>query len=232
MILTQCVNLDVSRHIMKQLDETLTKRLKQLFLQAKSEYAEDYIIVGVPNFFAKKFIAYCAMKEDLELCLEYINLLRTETNKTLKSSLTFSLISLYGKCFTDASKNSYPKLEPNSLFKDESNLEEVHNYMMDLRHQFIAHRGETNSEIAICFLLIPKIEDISQTQVRFSQLKQMGFSKEDLDKIENLIKFVITELFKKIEKSGNKIHDGFLENFSHDLASALIINNVKDDSEN
>ena len=28
---------------MKQLDETLTKRLKQLFLQAKSEYAEDYL---------------------------------------------------------------------------------------------------------------------------------------------------------------------------------------------
>ena len=224
--------MGVSRHIMKQLDETLTKRLKQLFLQAKSEYAEDYLIVGVPNFFAKKFIAYCAMKEDLELCLKYINLLRTETNKTLISSLTYSLISLYGKCFTDASKNRYPKLEPNSLFKDKSNLEEIHNYMMDLRHQFIAHRGETNSEIAISYLLIPKEDDISQTQVRFSQLKQMGFSREDLGKIENLIQFVITKLYKKIEKSGNKIHDGFLENFSHDIASALIINNVKDDTEN
>lgn len=168
------------------------------------------------------------MKEDLELCLEYITVLRSETNKILKSSLTFSLISLYGKYFTDTSKNSYPKLEPNSLFKEEIDLEEVHNYLMELRHQFLAHRGETNSEIAISFLLIPKEDDLSNTQVRFSQLKQMGFSTEDLDKFENLIKYIILDLHKKIEKSGNKIHDGFLDNFSHDLASALIMNNIKD----
>lgn len=214
---------------MKKLDKTLSKRLKRLFLQARDEFSNDYLIVGIPNFFAKKFIAYCAMKEDLELCLEYIKVLRTETKRVLKSSLTVSLISLYGKCFTDASKNSYPKLEPNLLFKEKSEFEEIHNFLMDLRHQFIAHRGETNSEIAISFLLIPKEDDVAKTQVRFSQLKQIGFSNDDLDKFESLIQYVIEDLHKKIEKSGNKIHDGFLDKFSQNLASALIINNIKDE---
>ncbi|MDQ1855627.1 hypothetical protein [Chryseobacterium sp. WLY505] len=214
---------------MKKLDKTLTERLKQLFLQAKDEFSEEYIVVAIPNFFAKKFIAYCAMKEDLELCIEYIKLLRTETSKVIKSGLTYSLISLYGKCFTDASKNSYPKLEPNSIFKDNPEVGQNHNTLMELRHQFIAHRGETNSEIAISFLLIPKADDLEQTQVRFSQLKQMGFSQEDLDKFESLIQYILDELQKKIEKTGQKIHDGFLENFSHDLASSLILNNIKNE---
>ena len=214
---------------MKKLNETLTKRLKQLLLQAKEEYSDEDIIVAIPNFFAKKFIAYCAMKEDLELGLEYIKLLKTEKNKILKSSLSYALISLYGKCFTDASKNSYPKLEPSSLFKENTELEDVHNFLMDLRHQFISHRGETNSEIAISYLLLPKGDDLTNTQVRFSQLKQMAFSTKDLDKFEGVIQYLIHQLENKIEKSGNKIHDGFLDNFSKDLASALIINNVKDD---
>ncbi|MCJ7932600.1 MAG: hypothetical protein MUW56_02930 [Chryseobacterium sp.] len=44
---------------MKKLDH----RLKQLLENAKEEFSNDNFIVAIPIFYAKKFIAYCAMKE-------------------------------------------------------------------------------------------------------------------------------------------------------------------------
>lgn len=41
---------------MKKLDKTLTKRLKQLFIQTKNEFSDNYLIVGIPNFFAKSLL--------------------------------------------------------------------------------------------------------------------------------------------------------------------------------
>ena len=93
------------------MDKT-TERYIQLIKNVQTEYSDKYFSFAIPGFMSKKFIAYCAMKRDLELVLEYIELLKAnQQNPTIKSSLTFSTIALYGKCFTDASKNKYPKLE-------------------------------------------------------------------------------------------------------------------------
>ena len=102
-------------------------RLIHLIKKAQSEYADDYLVIAVPGFLAKKFIGYCSMKEDLELLLLYIEILRTEDNRIKKSALTYALVALYGKCFTDASRNSYPKLEPKE-FQHSINHLETHDF--------------------------------------------------------------------------------------------------------
>ncbi len=207
-----------------------TERYIQLIKNAQAEYSEEYFAVAIPGFMSKKFIAYCAMKRDLELVIEYITFLKTNPqNATVKSSLTFSTIALYGKCFTDASKNNYPKLEPKSLFKDQDGFLETHEFLMDLRHQFIAHRGKTESEIGIAFMLIPKAKgNDEKSQIRFNQLKQYSFNTEKLTEFENLIKFIIAELDGKIQKSGQKLHDGLLNNFTPEQLTLMIMNNAKD----
>jgi len=210
------------------MDKT-TERYIQLIKNAQAEYSEEYFAVAIPGFMSKKFIAYCAMKRDLELVLEYIEFLKTNPqNATIKSSLTFSTIALYGKCFTDASKNSYPKLEPNSLFANQDDFSKTHDFLMDLRNQFIAHRGKTESEIGIAFMLIPKKAGDSQSQIRFNQLKQYSFNTQKLTEFENLIKFIISELDKKIQKSGQKLHDGLLGNFTPEQLTFMVMNNAKD----
>jgi len=78
---------------------------------------------------------------------------------------------LYGKCFTDASENSFPKLEPSELFSEGGEKFETHKYLMDLRHQFIAHRGDTASEVGVAYLLVPKSDSLDKTRVQFNQLK-------------------------------------------------------------
>jgi hypothetical protein len=178
---------------------------------------------------SKKFIAYCAMKGDLEMVLNYIEFLKTRPlDLTIKSSLTFSIIALYGKCFTDASKNSYPKLEPNVLFVDQEDFFKTHKFLMDLRHQFIAHRGKTESEIGIAFMLIPKKVGDSQSQIKFNQIKQYSFDIEKLIEFEHLMKYIISDLEKKIQKSGQKLYDGLLENFTPEQLTFMAINNAKD----
>ena len=89
--------------------------------------------------------------------------------------MTYSLISLYGRCFTEASKNSFPKLESNDIFQEGDGNFETHNFIMELRHNFIANSGDTESEIGISYMLVPKDDKIENSQIRFGQLKQFAF---------------------------------------------------------
>ena len=202
------------------------KRLIRLIKQAQDEYSEKYLLLAIPGFMSKKFVAYCSMKEDMELILEYIKILNEKPSHVIESALSYSLIALYGKCFTDASKNSYPKLEKN-IFEGNEQLLEVHNDLMELRHQFIAHRGDTESEIGIAFMIIPKEGDADKSQIRFSQLKRKTFLKEDLEKYETQMNFIHKCLMGKLEKTAQKLHESFLDNFPPEEILKMLMNNAK-----
>lgn len=204
-----------------------TDRLIHLIKQTEEKYSEEYLVYTVPSFVSKKFIAYCAMKEDMELILQYIFELRNNPTGVIKSALSYALISLYGKCYTDAARNKFPKLEPSQLFKDGEENYVTHEYLMNLRHQFIAHRGETENEIGISFMLVSKKESLEKTPVHFSQLKMVGFSNEDLDRFEVLIKYLIERLLEKIQKNGQKVHDGMLNLFTPEELTLMLINGAK-----
>ncbi|GAB4002172.1 hypothetical protein GCM10028807_60230 [Spirosoma daeguense] len=204
-----------------------TDRLIRLVKQAQEQYSDEYLVIAVPGFISKKFIAYCAMKQDLELIIQYINELRANHTGIIKSALSYSLISLYGKCFTDASKNSFPKLEPSNLFSEGEDNYETHKYLMNLRHQFIAHRGDRENEIGISYMLIPKEGSLDNSQVRFSQIKMAGFSVEELDRIEGLLSYLIEKLWEKIQKSSQKVYDGVLSLFNPEQLSLMLMNAAK-----
>ncbi len=204
-----------------------TQRLLHLIKEAQQQYGTENIILPLPGYAAKKFIAYCSIKEDLELLLEYTALLKTKPSKVFSSALVNALIALYGKCFTDASKNSYPKLEPNDLFKDDE-IKETHDYLMGLRHQFVAHRGETEGEIGISFLLIPKNKALTEkTELRFSQLKMVNFAEAEIKKIERLLQFLLNEMPTKIDKAGQKLHDHLLTEFTPEQLNLMRMDNMK-----
>ena len=101
---------------------------------------------------------------------------------------------------------------------------------MDLRHQFVAHRGETDAEIGIAFMIIPKPEGEARSQIRFSQLKQNNFS-EDLERIRALIDFVLQKVMEKVEKSGQRAYEGMFNAFDAEQLVLLMINNAKIDAQ-
>lgn len=204
-----------------------TERLIHLIKQAQELYSKDHFVIAVPSFISKKFVAYCSMKEDLELILQYIAELRQNPAGVVKSALCYSMISLYGKCFTDATQNSFPKLEPSNLFQDGDQNGDTHNYLMELRHQFIAHRGDTENEVGISYILIPEDNNMDKMQVRFSQLKLTGFSAEDVLRIEVLVKYLIEKLLEKIQKTGQKVHDAMMGLFTPQQLSLMLLNGAK-----
>jgi len=104
---------------------------------------------------------------------------------------------------------------------------ETHNTLIEHRHQFIAHRGDTESEVGISYLLVPKNDKIENAQIRFNQLKLVSFSSGEIIKIETLIKFIIGELVIKIQKSGQKTYEGMLNSFTPEELTSMLMNNLK-----
>ena len=185
------------------------KRYFKLIAEAIHDYGEENHVVAVPGFMSKQFSTYCSIREDLKLMLEYIKILKTNpANQYIKSSLTYGLIALYGKCFTDSTKSKRPKLEPNQVFGTKKKKRKMHEYLISLRHDFIAHRGNSLGEIGIAFLAIPKGNN-GQSQIRYKQSKMISFNDKKLGKTETLLKFLIKVVESKIQKCGQKAYDGF-----------------------
>ncbi len=202
------------------------ERTIELMKNAQEEFASEYELIIVPEIMSKKVVAYGAMRYDLELILQYLELLKQKNDDIYASALTYSIIALYGKCFTDATEGKYPKLEPNSIFEDRPDLRKQHDYFMDLRHKFIAHRGKTDDEIGISYIAVSKNEP-NKAKLKYRQLKLSGFAKDKLEKFEELFTFVFETLNKKFAKAGNKVYDGMLNTFSKEDLNNFTFTNLK-----
>jgi hypothetical protein len=208
-------------------------RLVSLIKAAKNQYSDDYFVLAVPQFLAKKFLTYCSMQDDLKLVQEFIARLKTEGDKIVRSAFLYSIVSLYGKCFTDATNDKLPKLEPAVLFNGSVEHLETHEYLMNLRHHFISHRGETSNETVMAYILIPKDERTAeQSQIRFWQLKQLFFEAGMLEHIETSVAFILAFLKEQIEKSGQKAYNGYMNSFTPEQMTFMMLNNVEDNRSN
>ena len=78
----------------------------------------------------------------------------------LQKGLLFGALVLYGKCFTEA-KGRKTTLKPESIFKHASTeIKARHNWLMRLRHEFVAHGGEAQEEqIKLLLVLKPEEEE-------------------------------------------------------------------------
>lgn len=198
------------------------KHVLDLLYQAKIQYEESYLILSMPGFITKKFRCYCSMREDLLLSSKYLDRIINEQDKIMLSALNYSLIALYGKCFTDATQNKSPKLERSIIVGNE--LLSTHDYLMELRHKFIAHRGDTVNEVGIAVMLFEK--NGTRTQIQYKQVKRMSLSTERLKEARNLIDFLIKYVEQKIQETAQKAHDGYLDMFTPEQLSLLSINNI------
>lgn len=208
--------------IRSEYQKTISEKLIKL---AKRKFGDENIVMVVPKFMAKSFHSYCSMKEDLDLILRQLDYLEEQKYpKDIDASLTYSIITLYGKCFTDATSGKAPKLEANKIITEKKSIK-THDYLMNLRHNFLAHRGETDSEIEAAFFLISKGSDTT-SQVQFMRVKQTGFPPEKIEELRKHVTFIKSEVMTKIEKSAKKVQKGML-NLDKKIVKWTIINGVE-----
>ncbi len=176
----------------------------------------------VPGYAAKRIITYQGIRQDLILCRNaIIKLLTEDHDNTLTSSLFHTVVILYGKCFTDATSSKSPKLEVKVFKNGHEHLLPFHEIIMNMRHNFVAHRGSTEHDFAFAYIRFG-IKNMTQ-EVRVKQLKKKSFDSNNLPHYIELIEFLINLVEDKFYKAGVKVWNHLLSEYSVQEFSLLKI---------
>lgn len=181
----------------------------------QNENDGEHMDFVLPGYIAKRLIAYQSIREDLLLVSNATKLLINEKhNHVITTSLYHTILVLYGKCFTDASSSKSPKLELKDCFDEEKDkaLAELHKELMNLRHNFVAHRGSTEHEIGFGYFRV-KIDDLSR-HVNVKQLKRRLPSKDELKDYIQLFNHLVKVVEGKFEKEAGKVMKHMLSEYT------------------
>jgi hypothetical protein len=178
--------------------------IKRILESIKGENDGEHLDMMIPGYCSHKIIGYQGIIHDLLICKDYIEkLINEKYDRIISSSLLYAFIALYGRCFTDASSVSSPKLESGDFSKDHEHLKVIHHEIMNMRHNFVSHRGETEHETSVAYIKL-NITDLS-TQVKVKQIKRYFPSSKKLTSYLELINHLITQTELKFKKAGEKV---------------------------
>ncbi len=193
------------------------KMLVKLFAQITQDHDDDMHRVLVPGFMSKNLIGYFGIKSDLQLIkgafIDYCN-----PKKDLDRPIYFyAIISLYGKCFTNASSSTMPNLQ-RSDFNNRPDLLSIHEELMQIRHNFVAHRGLSMNDASIPYLSINK-DNANDIRFHVRRGKVEHFSGKNPSMYIELIDYLIEKVDVKIKKNAKKTYLRLIEEFtSEELA--------------
>jgi hypothetical protein len=138
--------------------------------------------------------------------LESQTQLDSESKRLIRQNLWFSLIFTYAKCFTDASqgKNTGKLEKKDHLLGATSKITELHDDLIYIRHNYLAHGVENSQEYIVAKLYFLPTNDpkVVKSKLGYEGLRAFGDSPERLNQILELVDIVIDNVKKKIEKIG------------------------------
>jgi hypothetical protein len=198
-------------------DEKLTYILKKIQVNNNGETIEFVI----PKILSKKIVAYQSLREDLIFCRNAIELLNNkELEVTYKMSLYYSFIAIYGKCFTDASKSKSPQLEVSDFGTLISKFDKLHNEIMNMRHNYISHRGLSEDDFGVGIFSLNK-KTLAQ-RIYVNQIKRKSFDIEKIEQIKELIDTLIKISESKFQKASLKVKKHLLGLNPEELSKCLL----------
>lgn len=158
-----------------------------------------YVIVD--GRIAGQVTALYSVQGDLLEVQEMINFLQKNRviPMVVKASMYKAIVTQYAKCFTHA-KGRKLKLEGKSVFKMQKELLEIHNEVMNMRHNYIAHSGAGKYEYgAMVAHLNPDPSNPLLVGSIYAELKFMDHSRK-LAGYADLCKNALEYVNSKIEK--------------------------------
>lgn len=135
------------------------KAISDIYLTLKDKYPNNLLYV-IPDQFTKKLKSFMLIREDLffisQITEQLISLKESpNSNNITEFALWQSIIVTYGKCFTE-NKAGMSKLEKSIFEKHDKKYQDIHDHLMEVRHSYIAHRGDTVNEQAMVFIKVSK----------------------------------------------------------------------------
>lgn len=170
----------------------------------------------VPTSMSKQITSYMLIREDLLFVKTNAQLLldskkKRPRNEHTEETLWYSLIILYGRCFSNATKGQKVKLDKEDFFNiNDEILLITHNKIIEIRNDFIAHRGENENEIPIVYVKIPQGEIPEEYNVEFEIISTRYVTESSLflEQIIDLVDFIIPKVKTKIDKCGERLKKG------------------------
>ena len=203
---------------------TLRKKLKEIG-QDKGET----LSLTLDFEAAKRYANFKRISEDLRFVKESCLLLKkleeannskskiiSQEQRLIRQALFFSLIFTYAKCFTDSSKSKNTgKLEKRDHLQGASEkMLKVHDELMEIRHNYLAHGVENSHEEIITKLYFYKVENKNQimTKLGYEGLRSFTSSPDQIIRIVELVDMININLAKKMEKLHKSVMKIILEN--------------------
>lgn len=170
----------------------------------------------VPTSMSKQITSYMLIREDLLFVKTNAQLLldskkKRPRNEHTEETLWYSLIILYGRCFSNATKGQKVKLDKEDFFNiNDEILLITHNKIIEIRNDFIAHRGDNENEIPIVYVKIPQGEIPEEYNVEFEIISTRYVTESSLflEQIIDLVDFIIPKVKTKIDKCGERLKKG------------------------
>lgn len=185
----------------------------------------------VPSSMSKQITSYMLIRADLLFVKTNAQLLldskkKRPRNEHTEETLWYSLIILYGRCFSNATKGQKVKLDKEDFFNiNDEILLITHNKIIEIRNNFIAHRGDNENEIPIVYVKIPRGEIPEEYNVEFEIVSTRYVTESSLflEQIIDLVDFLIPKVKTKIDKCGERLKKGIF-NLDIELLKKLMIN--------
>ena len=196
--------------------------IRRIVDDIKNENDGEHLDLIIPGYSANKVIGYQGIRQDLNLCKEYVSsLINEKHSSTIASSLLYSFVALYGRCFTDGSSSNSPKLEKSDFNKEQSSLLELHEELMAMRHNLVAHRGTTDHETGFAYIKL-NTKDLS-VQVRVKQVKRVFPEQTKLNSYLALLDHLINAAETKFERAGTRAWKHIREEYTGEMFAQLKI---------
>ena len=210
--------------------------LNQILIDIK-KIEKDTDNYRLPDHLANALSSYMSMKLDIIMIIDQTKLLiefkskefqkPSENNDLIVRALWYAIIITYGKLYSEATKSNSSKLNAKEVFKNDTRgLREVHDYLIDIRNNFIAHRGDTDHEQGVVCLSIPKGKTIRtapklEYQIKLSKKASTSHERQlkNLELFEWVKRIVDNNLSKKLEK----VHERFLKEYDRKAMRKLLI---------
>ncbi len=192
----EVVSIDVS-------DDPSATVIDWVAITTESNQLCPYVVLEEGIF--KTLGGYQLLKKDLFFAENVLRKLEELENQDgdqiVKQSLWFASVVTYGKCFTDQ-KGRGIKLDRDGVFKGADQIiVDTHDMIMQERHQYIAHAGDTNHEVSNTMVaLSPDINNKELLGLYHSLFVSVGILTERIQQYISLVQFVKAHIESVLDK--------------------------------
>ena len=159
---------------------------------------------------AKRLSGLSQIMHDLSQAKELMTLIDRVGNDEIKYSLWMSSVVTYAKCFISANNGRGIKLEEKHINKFNPESLNYHKGLIELRHSYFAHAGNSESIRArIGIILSPIHKDKEVLGANYFMLKQQIITDENI----KLFCCLCDGVYKVVEEMSNKTHKKLIEEY-------------------